>query len=174
MERFGLERLAPALISCKLIDPMPTAESGDEYMRTRRAWGQRVNRIFSRSQPFPLEWRAVWLQCLPDDISKMAMRDCLAVYDVVDLRVPKFNPGPARSTPSCLGNVTREFGDFLAASGPGHNGSYDSTDDPAAVEKMLSEGAEAVLAMIRELTAVAAGTGRSVPALVGLFEKVKP
>jgi len=171
MERFGLERLAPALTACELIEPLAEPETGDEYLKSRRAWGQRINRIFNGSQPFPLEWRKVWLQCMPEEYSRPAWRECLALFDVVDLRVPKFSPNPVPAVPSRLGEVTREFGEFLSASGPAHNGRYDRGDDPSAVDKMLTEGTDAVLAIISELVAIAAGTGRVIPALQGLVDQ---
>lgn len=171
MERFGSELLAPALAARQLIEPLGEPGSGDEYLRARRAWGQRINRIFNGTQPFPLEWRAVWLQCLPEEHSRPAWRDCLALFDVVDLRVPKFSPSPVPAVPSRLGDVTREFGEFLSASAPAHNGRYDRGDDPVAVDKMLAEGTDVVLALISELVAIAAGTGRTIPALQGLVDK---
>lgn len=176
VEKFGLELLAPALAAADLVDPLAEPETGAEYMRSRKAWGQRLNRIFNGTAPFPLEWKGVWLKCLPEATARDALRDCLALFEVPDLRLPSFSPAPLPSVPSHFGELMQEIGQFVAASTPAHNGRYDRNDDPVAVERMLKEGTEAVLAMISELMAIAAGTGRSLPALQLLVsgEKVAP
>lgn len=173
MERFGLERLAPALVAKGLIEPLPEPESGDEYMRSKRAWGQKINRIFNCTQAFPLEWRGVWLECMPPELARHAMRDCLALFGMADVKVPSFTPGPEPSVPARLADVTREFGEFLAASTPAHNGRYDRSDDPECVDRMLREGTDAVVALFSELIALAAGTGRSLPAMQDLLGGLK-
>lgn len=165
VEKFGLELLAPALAAADLVEQLAEPETGAEYMRSRKAWGQRLNRVFNGTAPFPLEWKGVWLQCLPEEYAREALRDCLALFDVPNLRVPAFSPAPVPSVPSRFGELMQEFGQFVAASTPAHNGRYDRNDDPVEVERMLKEGTDAVLAMISELMAIAAGTGRSLPAL---------
>lgn len=171
VEKFASEMLAPALAAADLVEPLPLAGSGEEYLRNRKAWGQRLNRIFNGTSPFPLEWKAVWLQCLPAPYGVDARRECLALYGVLDLRVPLLAPAPVPSVPSHLGEITVEFGQFLASSRPAHNGRYDRNDDPVEVDTMLREGTDVVLALISELTAIAAGTGRHVPDLLHLFGK---
>ena len=52
------------------------------------------------------------------------------------------------------------------ASTPAHDGKYDHTDDPAQVDEMLTEGAEAIAAMFNELVALSTGTGRPLPLLL--------
>jgi hypothetical protein len=171
IEKFASEKLAPALAAADLVEPLDDAVTGDEYLRSRKAWGQRLNRIFNGTAPFPLEWKAVWLQCLPAPYGVDARRECLALYGVLDLCVPQLAPAPVPSVPSHLDVVTIEFGQFLAASRPAHNGRYDRSDDPAEVDTMLREGTDVVLTLIKELTAIAAGTGRHVPDLMHLFGK---
>lgn len=55
VEKFAHERLAPALVAAGLLEPEVIASAtGDEYLRCRKAWGQRLNRIFNGSAPSPL------------------------------------------------------------------------------------------------------------------------
>lgn len=167
LERFASERLAPALSAAGLIDSVGDPEDVAEYLRTRKAWGIRIGRIFHGTQPFPLEWKWVWLSCLPEEYQRAARHELLAMAGCFDVRLPEFVGGMAlEATQARLGEVTRELGDFIAAATPAHNGRYDRTDDPAAVDRMLREGAEAIAAMVNEMIAVSTGTGRPLPLLV--------
>jgi len=147
VEKFAHERLAPALAAADLVEPLAEPADGEEYLRSRKAWGQRLNRIFNGTAPFPLEWKQVWLDCL--------------------------SPSPAAAVPARIGEVMEEVGQFIAAAKPSHNGRYDRNDDPAEVDRMLKEGVDAVFALINELTSVAAGTGRPLPALQLLLNQGK-
>lgn len=168
VEKFASEKLAPALAAADLVEPLDLPETGEDYLRGRKAWGQRLNRVFNGTAPFPLEWLRVWLDCLPETYRLEARRECLALYEVLDLRVPQITPALVPSVPANLGAITTEFGQFIAASRPAHNGRYDRNDDPAEVEQMLKEGAEVVMTMVSELMAIAAGTGRHLPDLLRL------
>lgn len=167
LERFASERLAPALAASGLIDPMEEPADIEAYQRTRKAWAQRVSRIFHETQPFPLEWKWAWLSCLPEDYQKAARSELLAMAGCFDVRIPELvglvGVPAARAR---LGEVTQAVGDFLAASDPAHDGKYDHTDDPDQVDEMLTEGAEAIAAMFNELVALSTGTGRPLPLLL--------
>lgn len=163
IERFALELLAPALERDGLIDPMPTPASGDEYMRTKRAWGVRVGRIFNGTQPFPLEWKWTWLTCLPDEYYRGARAELLAMAGVLDIRLPTPAAGGTKATEARLGDMTREIGEFIAACQPAHDGSYHGADCPEAVDRMFKEGLEGLEAIASELVALSMGTGRALP-----------
>jgi len=173
VEKFAHERLAPALAAADLVEPLAEPADGEEYLRSRKAWGQRLNRIFNGTAPFPLEWKQVWLDCLPPDDAKRAQQECLALIGVPNLRLPNLSPSPAAAVPARIGEVMEEVGQFIAAAKPSHNGRYDRNDDPAEVDRMLKEGVDAVFALINELTSVAAGTGRPLPALQLLLDQGK-
>lgn len=173
VEKFAHERLAPALAAADLVEPLAEPADGEEYLRSRKAWGQRLNRIFNGTAPFPLEWKQVWLDCLPPDDAKRALQACLALIGVPNLRLPTLSPAPAAAVPARIGEVMEEVGQFIAAAKPSHNGRYDRNDDPAEVDRMLKEGVDAVFALINELTSVAAGTGRPLPALQLLLDQGK-
>lgn len=173
VEKFAHERLAPALAAADLVEPLAEPTDGEEYLRSRKAWGQRLNRIFNGTAPFPLEWKQVWLDCLPPDEAKRAQQECLALIGVPNLRLPTLSPSPAAAVPARIGEVMEEVGQFIAAAKPSHNGRYDRNDDPAEVDRMLKEGVDAVFALINELTSVAAGTGRPLPALQLLLDQGK-
>jgi hypothetical protein len=167
LERFAFERLAPALSAAGLIEPVAQPEDVEQYVRLRKAWAMRVSRIYHGSLPLPLEWKWVWLSCLPDAFQRAARHELLALAGCFDVRLPEFIGGLALdATQARLGEVTREIGEFIASATPAHNGRYDRADDPAAVDSMLREGAEAIAALVNEMIAVSTGTGRPLPLLV--------
>lgn len=173
VEKFAHERLAPALAAADLVEPLAEPTDGEEYLRSRKAWGQRLNRIFNGTAPFPLEWKQVWLDCLPPAEATRAQQECLALIGVPNLRLPTLSPSPVAAVPARIGEVMEEVGQFIAAAKPSHNGRYDRNDDPTEVDRMLKEGVDAVFALINELTSVAAGTGRPLPALQLLLNQGK-
>lgn len=167
IERFASDRLAPALAAARLIEPLEAPEDVETYQRSRKTWAQRVGRIFHETQPFPLEWKWVWLGCLPPEYQQAARHELLAMAGCFDVRIPQLVGlvGPAAAL-SNLGEVTKTIGDLIAASAPAHDGKYDASDDPAAVDLMLTEGAEAIAAMFNEMVALSTGTGRPLPMLL--------
>lgn len=166
IERFASDRLAVALSAAGLIDLEEPADV-ETYQKTRKAWSQRVARIFHATQPFPLEWKWVWLSCLPEDYQRSARSELLAMAGCFDVRIPELvgvvGVPAARAQ---LGQVTQAIGEFLAASAPAHDGVYDNTDSPEDVDRMLIEGTEAISAMFNELVALSTGTGRPLPLLM--------
>ncbi|EKT4458370.1 hypothetical protein QEL94_004342 [Pseudomonas putida] len=166
LERFASERLALALAVAGLIEH-EEPDDVEAYQRTRKAWSQRVSRIFHATQPFPLEWKWVWLSCLPEDYQRSARSELLAMAGCFDVRIPELvGLVGVPSAKARLGEVTQAIGEFLAASAPAHDGLYDHTDDPADVDRMLVEGTEAISAMFNELVALATGTGRPLPLMM--------
>ncbi|HCE6978424.1 TPA: hypothetical protein NHP34_006073 [Pseudomonas aeruginosa] len=167
LERFASDRLAPALSAAGLVELSGDPDDVNDYLRARKAWGIRVSRIFHGTQPFPLEWKWVWLSCLPEEYQRAARHELLALAGCLDVRLPEFVGGVALdATQARLGEVTKELGEFLASATPAHDGSYHRGDDPAAVDRMLLEGAEAIAALVNEMIAVSTGTGRPLPLLV--------
>lgn len=167
IERFASERLAIALSAAGLIDPIEEPADVETYQKTRKAWSQRVSRIFHATQPFPLEWKWAWLSCLPADYQRAARSELLAMAGCFDVRIPELvGLVGVPAAKAQLGQVTQAIGEFLAASVPAHDGVYDKTDDPADVDRMLIEGTEAISAMFNELVALATGTGRPLPLMM--------
>lgn len=167
LERFASERLAVALSAAGLIEELEEPADVETYQKTRKAWSQRVARIFHATQPFPLEWKWVWLSCLPEDYQRSARSELLAMAGCFDVGIPELvgvvGVPAARAQ---LGQVTQAIGEFLAASAPAHDGVYDNTDSPEDVDRMLIEGTEAISAMFNELVALSTGTGRPLPLLM--------
>lgn len=167
LERFASERLAPALSAAGLIETLEEPTDVEAYQRTRKAWSQRVSRIFHATQPFPLEWKWVWISCLPDDYQRSARSELLAMAGCFDVRIPELvGLVGVPSAKAQLGEVTQAIGEFLAASAPAHDGFYDKSDSPEEVDRMLIEGTEAISAMFNELVALSTGTGRPLPLLM--------
>ncbi|WP_087693535.1 hypothetical protein [Pseudomonas sp. PE-S1G-1] len=167
LERFASERLAVALSAAGLIEELEEPADVETYQKTRKAWSQRVARIFHATQPFPLEWKWAWLSCLPEDYQRSARSELLAMAGCFDVRIPELvgvvGVPAARAQ---LGQVTQAIGEFLAASAPAHDGVYDHTDSPEDVDRMLIEGTEAISAMFNELVALSTGTGRPLPLML--------
>lgn len=166
IDRFALERLAPALSAAGLVDLGDPQDVG-EYQRQRRAWGMRVGRIFSEAQPFPLEWKWVWLNCLPEEYQHRARQELLAMAGCFDVRLPEFIVGAeVAATPARLGVVMQEIGHFVSAATPAHDGKYDRNENPEEVDRMLAEGLDLLAALANELYSLSAGTGRPLPLLL--------
>lgn len=171
IDRFALERLAPALSAAGQVD-LGDPQDVAEYQRLRRAWGVRVGRIFNESQPFPLEWKWVWLSCLPEEYQQRARRELLAMAGCFDVRLPEFIAGAeVAATPARLGLVMQEVADFVSAAEPAHDGRYDRNEDPVKVDRMLGEGLDLLSALANELYSLSAGTGRPLPLL--LLSRIK-
>jgi hypothetical protein len=169
VERFAHELLAPALIAEGLIEVALEESDGAAYLKERKAWATRLGRIFNGTSSFPLEWKWTWIGCLPARIADDVRRECIELVGGLDIRVPRIAyPARPSSVPSDLAKVLQEFGTFVAAATPAHDGSYSLRDDPEAVDLMLREGLDAVLSMISELASVAVGTGRALPDLARL------
>lgn len=66
MERFAHDRLAPALVAAGLIEENPAPQDAEAFTKGRKAWRQRVDRLFNGSQPFPLEWKWVWINSVDE------------------------------------------------------------------------------------------------------------
>lgn len=167
LERFAVERLATALRAAGLVDPIADPDDVSEYLRSKKAWSVRVSRIFHGTQPFPLEWKWVWLNCLPEEYQKAARHELLALAGCFDVRLPELVGGVSlHATQARIGVVMKEIGDFVAASEPAHDGLYDREEDPAKVDRMLLEAAELMAALANEMFAISAGTGRRLPLLL--------
>ncbi|MDV6696902.1 hypothetical protein FA541_27905 [Pseudomonas aeruginosa] len=173
VERFAHELLAPALVAAGLIEEALEETDGDAYLKERKAWATRLGRIFNGTSSFPLEWKWTWIGCLPARIADDVRRECVELVGGLDIRVPRISPPLAGPVPADLAGVLQEFGAFVAAATPAHDGSYSLRDDPQAVDLMLREGLDAVLRMVSELMSVAMGTGRSLPDLDRLVRLAK-
>lgn len=173
VERFAHELLAPALVAAGLIEEALEETDGAAYLKERKAWATRLGRIFNGTSSFPLEWKWTWIGCLPARIADDVRRECVELVGGLDIRVPRISPPLAGPVPADLAGVLQEFGAFVAAATPAHDGNYSLRDDPQAVDLMLREGLDAVLRMVSELMSVAMGTGRSLPDLDRLVRLAK-
>jgi len=173
VERFAHDLLAPALVAEGLIEKALEESDGAAYLKERKAWATRVGRIFNGTSPLPLEWKWIWIGCLPERIAADVRRECIELVGGLDIRVPRISHKQTGPVPSDLAGVLQDFGVFVAAATPAHDGCYSLRDDPEAVDLMLREGLDAVMRMISELVAAAVGTGRTLPDLEGLIRSAK-
>lgn len=167
MESFAIERLAPALVTAGLIEPLDVRDDGDEYMRRKRNWGMRVSRIFLQTQPFPLAWKWVWIGLVDEPYRSRIVHELQAMAGFMAVPLPEIRPvSGVASAAANMATVLQEFGEFVgAAGGPASDSLYNKHDDPVAVDEMLSRGADVIQAIYAELNALASGTGRPLPAL---------
>lgn len=170
MESFSMDRLAPALFAAGLIEPKDVLVDGDEYKRRKAAWGMRVSRIFCQTQPFPLSWKWIWIGLVDEPYRSRIVHDLQAMAGFMAVPLPQIRPiSGVVSAAANMAGVLQEFGEFVgAAGGPASDSLYNKHDDPAAVDEMLSRGADVIQAIYAELTALASGTGRPLPALKGV------
>jgi hypothetical protein len=164
MERFAHEHLAPALEAQGLIEVPPTAESADEIIRRRKAWRQRVDRLFNGAQPFPLEWKWTWVNCVSEPYRTEIVNDLQIMAGMVPVLRPSLRSiNGVESTSARIAQVMIECGQFFeAAAVPAQDGRYCRQDRDAAAE-MIEKGFEAAGAILGELVALAAGAGVTLP-----------
>jgi len=165
MERFAHERLAPALEAQDLVEVPPSAEGVDDIIRRRKAWRQRVDRLFNGSQPFPLEWKWAWVNCVSEPYRTEIVNDLQIMAGMVPVLRPSLRAiNGVESTRARIAHVMIECGQFFeAAAEPAQDGRYCREDRDAAAE-MIEKGFEAAGAILGELVALATGAGVNLPA----------
>lgn len=166
MERFANDALAPALVAAGLIEPIVEPEGAPAYLKLRKAWGQRIARMFNGDGSIPLEWKWVWINEVPEPYRNSIHNELQALAGCLNVPLPDIRPiNGVRAAKARMGVVMQEFGEYVTASaGPAADGHYSRDDDRAAVEEALAKGSEAVQAILAELQALATGAGLNFPA----------
>lgn len=165
MERFAIDLLAPQLEAAGLIAPIEQHDDGAAYLKLRKAWGQRVARIFHGELTFPLEWKWHWINQIPSPYRDALVNELQAMAGYMSVPMPEIVPVKGVSAAKArMGVVLQEFGEYVAAAaGPAGDGHYSRDDCPLAIKETLAKGIEAVQAIIAELQAVATGSGQGLP-----------
>jgi len=171
MERFAHDLLAPALEDAGLIERAQRPQDAEAFTKARKAWRQRVDRLFNGSQPFPLEWKWVWISCIAEPFRTEIANDLQIMAGMVPVVRPELRAvNGVESTRARIAQVMIEVGEFFqAAAEPAGDGRY-CRDDRAAASEMIEKGLEAAGAILTELHALAAGAGVNMP--VGPFAAV--
>lgn len=167
IESFSTIHLIPALERQGMmeVNREEVESSTDNYMRWRRSVSMRVGRIIRGDQPFPMAWKWVWINLLPEQYQLEVRRELMAMAGSLYVPVPRFTAvgdQPSRAK-AHLHRLSQEFGEFLQHCQPAHNGYYDINDCPAQVDRMLKEAADLVEAVLSEAMALSRGTGRQLP-----------
>lgn len=164
MERFAHDLLAPALENAELIERAPRPQDAEAFTKARKAWRQRVDRLFNGSQPFPLEWKWVWINCVAEPFRTEIANDLQIMAGMVPVVRPELRAvNGVESTRARIAQVMIEVGEFFkAAAEPAGDGRY-CRDDREAASEMIEKGLEAAGAIMTELFALAAGAGVSMP-----------
>lgn len=160
MERFAHDRLAPALEAAGLIEEAPAPQDAEAFTKGRKAWRQRVDRLFNGSQPFPLEWKWAWINSVDEPFRTEIKNDLQIMAGMLPVARPELRAvNGVESTRARIAQVMIECGEFFqAAAEPAQDGRYCSDDRGAAAE-MIEKGFEAAGAILSELSALAAGAG---------------
>lgn len=171
MERFAHDRLAPALVAAGLIEEIPAPQDAEAFTKGRKAWRQRVDRLFNGSQPFPLEWKWVWINSVDEPFRTEIKNGLQIMTGMLPVARPELRAiKGVESTRARIAQVMIECGEFFqAAAEPAQDGRYCPEDREAAAD-MIKKGFEAAGAILGELTALAAGAG--VTLTPGLFATV--
>lgn len=171
MERFAHDRLAPALVAAGLIEEIPAPQDAEAFTKGRKAWRQRVDRLFNGSQPFPLEWKWVWINSVDEPFRTEIKNGLQIMTGMLPVARPELRAVKGvESTRARIAQVMIECGEFFqAAAEPAQDGRYCREDREAAAD-MIKKGFEAAGAILGELTALAAGAG--VTLTPGLFATV--
>lgn len=166
LERFAYELLAPALQAAELVEGLVfDQQCADDYLKSRKAWRQRVDRIFNGAQPFPLEWKWPWVNSLVEPFRTELLNDLQMVAGMIPVARPELRAVSGVSAVRArIAQVMIECGEFFqAAAEPAGDGVYDREDKSGAAE-MIEKGFDAVGAILGELKALSAGTGFELPA----------
>lgn len=160
MERFAHDRLAPALVAAGLIEEIPAPQDAEAFTKGRKAWRQRVDRLFNGSQPFPLEWKWVWINSVDEPFRTEIKNDLQIMAGMLPVARPELRAVKGvESTRARIAQVMIECAEFFqAAAEPAQDGRY-CREDRAAAAEMIEKGFEAAGAILGELTALAAGAG---------------
>lgn len=171
MERFAHDRLAPALVAAGLIEETAAPQDAEAFTKGRKAWRQRVDRLFNGSQPFPLEWKWVWINSVDEPFRTEIKNGLQIMTGMLPVARPELRAVKGvESTRARIAQVMIECGEFFqAAAEPAQDGRYCREDREAAAD-MIKKGFEAAGAILGELTALAAGAG--VTLTPGLFATV--
>ncbi|WP_298727346.1 hypothetical protein [uncultured Pseudomonas sp.] len=171
MERFAHDLLAPALEAAGLIEEAQKPQDAEAFTKGRKAWRQRVDRLFNGSQPFPLEWKWAWINCVAEPFRTEIKNDLQIMAGMLPVARPDLRAvNGVESTRARIAQVMIEVAEFFqAAAEPAEDGRY-CRDDRGAAAEMIEKGFEAAGAILTELTALAAGTGVTLP--VGPFAAV--
>lgn len=166
MERFASDALAPALVAAGLIEPLDQLEDAPAYLKARKAWGQRIARMFNGDGSIPLEWKWVWINEVPEPYRSSIHNELQALAGCLNVPLPEIRVvAGVKAAKARMGEVLQEFGEYVTASaGPAADGHYSREDDTDAVKEALTKGTEAVQAILAELQALAAGSGLPLPA----------
>jgi len=164
MERFAHDHLAPALEAAGLIEATPAPQDGEAFTKGRKAWRQRVDRLFNGSQPFPLEWKWAWINSVDEPFRTEIKNDLQIMAGMLPVVRPDLRAvNGVESTRARIAQVMIECGEFFqAAAEPAGDGRY-CRDDQGAAHEMIEKGFEAAGAILSELVALAAGAGITLP-----------
>lgn len=164
MERFAHDLLAPALAAEGHVEGLVQADDADSYTKARKAWRQRVDRLFNGSQAFPLEWKWAWISCIAEPFRTEILNDLQIMAGMLPVARPELRAvDGVKSTGARIAEVMIECGEFFqAAATPAADGRY-CRDDRAAAADMIEKGLEAAGAILTELAALAAGAGVTLP-----------
>jgi hypothetical protein len=160
MERFAHDLLAPALEAAGLIESTPAPQDGEAFTKGRKAWRQRVDRLFNGSQPFPLEWKWAWINSVDEPFRTEIKNDLQIMAGMLPVARPDLRAvNGVESTRARIAQVMIECAEFFqAAAEPAQDGRY-CRDDRGAAAEMIEKGFEAAGAILGELSALAAGAG---------------
>ncbi|MGF6672108.1 hypothetical protein [Pseudomonas monsensis] len=160
MERFAHDLLAPALETAGLIEATPAPQDGEAFTKGRKAWRQRVDRLFNGSQPFPLEWKWAWINSVDEPFRTEIKNDLQIMAGMLPVARPDLRAvNGVESTRARIAQVMIECGEFFqAAAEPAQDGRY-CRDDRGAAAEMIEKGFEAAGAILGELSSLAVGAG---------------
>lgn len=146
---FAVDILAP-----KLGKMFP--ETPKEYEDSVTALRRQVRRYLGGSHPFPLAWKWVWLDCLPNKYRNKALSKICGIHGFLDTLPPIENgTGCDASFDELMHNVAT----MVSESAPAHDGKYDQNDQRDAADRYIDSMLTLAVGCIDEARKVHAGTG---------------
>lgn len=155
-QRFARDYLVPALARAELVMEEPSkAESYELWFDSRR---KMISKMLSCTGNIPLAWKWVWVKCLPNPYQKYCRQDLLALNGSFYLPLPEGNKD-RRPMASKLAELTREFGEVMAASKPAQDGMLDMRDEVEDLREYAGQLLDLIEKASLELLHIQTGTG---------------
>ena len=154
---FACERLVPALEKAGLtgLDKLSTLHQLELWRDRSR---KRVGRILAMESDFPLAWKWIWVEMMDDPYRTKCRQDLLALAGTLDTPMPQ-TTRERMPCPSRIGEILKQVGEAVSASGPAQDGSWDPSDDPKTTQVYADEILDVYEAVAAELQAIERGTG---------------
>jgi len=154
--RFINDRLLSEMARAGFIDPEPTdVDAFEKWSGNNR---RNIINVFTGKTNFPLRWKWVWVNCLPDSHKIPCKKELQALTGSLYVPMPAYTSYRMPSA-SLLPDLIREFSEVMRDSSPAQDGYLSPEDSLESVQLYADQIADLLEASMRELINIQQGTG---------------